>query len=163
MIDIRGLAYVVAQSTDLARWKRYAEGVLGMMTATAPGDGLYVKMDERQYRMLVLPGRATPTLASGWEVLDRAAFEAGLGVLKAQGVAFELADASLCDQRRDAAAGGLQATPRAIGTSWSGASSPTSPISPPRRASSASSPVRSAWAHRAASGRVRGHRASRAR
>ena len=100
MIDIRGLAYVVAQSTDLARWKRYAEGVLGMMTATAPGDGLYVKMDERQYRMLVLPGARDAYLASGWEVLDRAAFEAGLGVLKAQGVAFELADASLCDQRR---------------------------------------------------------------
>ena len=88
------------RAPTFARWKRYAEGVLGMMTATAPGDGLYVKMDERQYRMLVLPGARDAYLASGWEVLDRAAFEAGLGVLKAQGVAFELADASLCDQRR---------------------------------------------------------------
>ena len=25
MIDIRGLAYVVAESTDLAKWKAYAE------------------------------------------------------------------------------------------------------------------------------------------
>ena len=31
MIDIRGLAYVVAETTDLPRWKRYAEGVLGMI------------------------------------------------------------------------------------------------------------------------------------
>ena len=53
MIDIRGLAYVVAETTDLPRWKRYAEGVLGMMTDAAPGGGLYVKMDERQYLSLI--------------------------------------------------------------------------------------------------------------
>ena len=100
MIDIRGLAYVVAQSTDLARWKRYAEGVLGMMTATAPGDGLYVKMDERQYRMLVLPGARDAYLASGWEVFGPGEFEAGLAALKASGTAYELGDTGLCAQRR---------------------------------------------------------------
>jgi hypothetical protein len=70
MIDIRGLAYVVAESTDLARWKTYAEGVLGMMTRRA-ADGLYLKMDERQFRILVLPGARDAYVASGWEVLGR--------------------------------------------------------------------------------------------
>ena len=40
MIDIRGLAYVVAESTDIAQWKAYAEGVLGMGSwnaKTSPG------------------------------------------------------------------------------------------------------------------------------
>ena len=56
MIDIRGLAYVVTESTDIAQWKAYAEDVLGMMTAPAPGGGLYVKMDERQFRIAVQAG-----------------------------------------------------------------------------------------------------------
>ncbi len=100
MIDIRGLAYVVAGTTDLPRWKRYAEGVLGMMTDAAPGGGLYVKMDERQYRFLVLPGSRDAYVASGWEVLGPAAFEAGLATLKASGTPVELGDAALCAQRR---------------------------------------------------------------
>ena len=36
MMDIRGLAYVVAQTTDVPRWKNFAENVLGMMTAATP-------------------------------------------------------------------------------------------------------------------------------
>lgn len=100
MIDIRGLAYVVAETTDLARWKTFAEGVLGMMTSPAPGGGLYVKMDERQFRMLVLPGRRDGYVASGWEVLGRDAFEAGLATLQASGTSFSLADAQECALRR---------------------------------------------------------------
>lgn len=100
MIDIRGLAYVVAESTDLARWKSYAEGVLGMMTAPAPGGGLYVKMDERQFRILVQPGSRDAYVASAWEVLNEAAFEAGLATLKASGTAVEIGDATLAALRR---------------------------------------------------------------
>ena len=55
MIDIRGLAYFVAQIDDIAEWKHYAENVLGMMTSAAPGGGLYIKMDERPFRILVVP------------------------------------------------------------------------------------------------------------
>ena len=33
MIDIRGLAYVVAETTALAAWQTYAEDVLGAMTS----------------------------------------------------------------------------------------------------------------------------------
>lgn len=100
MIDIRGLAYVVAETTDLSRWQTFAERVLGMMAGPAPGGGLYVKMDERDFRILVLPGKRDGYVASGWEVLDGAAFEAGLASLQASGTAYELAAPQECALRR---------------------------------------------------------------
>ena len=99
MIDIRGLAYVVAESTDIAQWKAYAEGVLGMMTAPAPGGGLYVKMDERQFRIAVQAGARDAYVASGWEVLNQAAFDAGVAVLEGARVPLQRADAALCAER----------------------------------------------------------------
>ncbi len=100
MIDIRGLAYVVAEITDTTRWQRFAEDVLGMMTSPAPGAALYVKMDERQYRFLVLPGARDAYVASGWEVHGPLQFDAALAALRASGTPFELGDAALCAQRR---------------------------------------------------------------
>lgn len=100
MIDIRGLAYVVAETTDLARWKIFAEDVLGMMTSPAPGGGLYVRMDERQFRILVQPGSRDGYVASGWEVLGQDSFDAGLATLQASGTAFSLAGADECALRR---------------------------------------------------------------
>ena len=100
MMDIRGLAYVVAESTDLVRWKNYAEGVLGMMTAPSPDGGLHVRMDERQFRFAVQPGQRDAYVASGWEVAGQAAFDAALNVLREAGVAFTLGDAALCGLRR---------------------------------------------------------------
>lgn len=100
MMDIRGLAYVVAETTDLARWKHYAEQVLGMMTVPAPEGGLYVRMDERQFRFAIEPGRRNAYVASGWEVLNQQAFEAALQTLRAAKVEHRLEDAAFCARRR---------------------------------------------------------------
>lgn len=99
MMNLSGLAYVVAQSTDMARWKSYAEEVLGMMTADAPDGGLYLRMDERQFRFAIEPGAADRYVASGWEVLDQAAFEQALAVLGAAKVDFQREDAAFCARR----------------------------------------------------------------
>ena len=99
MIDIRGLAYFVTEIEQLEEWQRYAEDVLGMMTSPAPGGGLYVKMDERPFRMLVLEGAQARYYASGWEVANEAAFKDALVTLKNAGVAYELAGADVCRQR----------------------------------------------------------------
>src|SRR5574337_159053 len=64
MMNLSGLAYVVAESTDLARWKSYAEEVLGMMTTAAPEGGLYLRMDERQFRFAIEPGKRDRYVAS---------------------------------------------------------------------------------------------------
>lgn len=100
MIDISGLAYVVAESTDLARWKTYAEGVLGMMTDASPDGGLYIKMDERQFRIAVRPGARDAYAASGWEVRDQAAFDRAIESLEQAKVPLEHGDAALCRLRR---------------------------------------------------------------
>ena len=99
MIDIRGLAYFVTEIEQLEQWQRYAEDVLGMMTAPAPGGGLYVKMDERPFRILVREGAQARYYASGWEVANDAAFKDALVTLEKAGVGFELADAEVCRQR----------------------------------------------------------------
>lgn len=99
MIDIRGLAYVVAETTELSRWQTYAEGVLGMMTAPSPDGGLYVRMDERQFRFAVQVGTRDAYVASGWEVAGQSAFQAALGHLADAGVAVVLGDAALCRLR----------------------------------------------------------------
>lgn len=99
MIQIHGLAYVVAETTDLAKWKVYAEGVLGAMTAPAPDGGLRVKVDERQFRIAVQAGKRDAYVASGWEVRDAQAFAAAVATLEDAGVAMTHASASLCALR----------------------------------------------------------------
>lgn len=81
MIDIRGLSYFVAESADPVQWQRYAEDVLGMMVTAAPAGGLYVKMDERPFRMLIVPGGESRYLASGWELANEKAFNAAIETL----------------------------------------------------------------------------------
>ncbi|MBS0292090.1 MAG: VOC family protein [Proteobacteria bacterium] len=99
MMDIRGLAYVVAQTTDMPRWKNFAENVLGMMTAPTADGGLLVRMDERQFRFAVEPGARDAYAASGWEVASQAAFDAAVQALRAADVAHVLEDAAFCRKR----------------------------------------------------------------
>ena len=99
MIEIRALSYLVAQASNLNDWQRYAEDVLGMQVSAAPGGGLYVKMDERPFRMLIVEGADARYLASGWELASEKAFTHALQLLADKGVAFEQESAAECDQR----------------------------------------------------------------
>ncbi|AQZ96470.1 VOC family protein [Halopseudomonas phragmitis] len=99
MSEIRALSYFVAQIDDLQKWRDYAENVLGMMTSDAPGGGLYIKMDDRPFRMLVLEGAPDQYLASGWELASKSAFDAMLARLQALDVEYRVQDAEFCRQR----------------------------------------------------------------
>ncbi|EOT7836650.1 VOC family protein [Pseudomonas aeruginosa] len=86
-MDIRGLGYVTVLASDLERWRTYAGDVLGMMVDTAaPAGALYLKMDERHFRVLVLQAERDGYGASGWEVAGKAAFEQALAELQAADV-----------------------------------------------------------------------------
>lgn len=100
MMNIRGLAYVVAESSDMDRWSSYARDVLGMMPSVNADGTLLIKMDERQFRFQVQPGRNDKYLASGWEVANQEAFEHALKVMDAGKVGYELGSAQLCAKRR---------------------------------------------------------------
>lgn len=98
-MDIKALGYFVAQTDDLNKWKNYAEQVLGMSTHPAPSGGLYIKMDERPFRMLIIEGSDNRYIASGWELASKDAFDDALDTLRAHEVSFELADDEQCTQR----------------------------------------------------------------
>ena len=99
MIEIRGLGYFVAQVENLSHWQRYAEDVLGMQVRPAPAGGLYVKMDERPFRMLIVEGSEARYVASGWELASEQAFNAALRHLDGQGVEWQARSADDIEQR----------------------------------------------------------------
>lgn len=99
MMDIRGLSYFVAQIENLSQWQRYAEDVLGMMVVPAPSGGLYVKMDDRPFRMLIVEGAKAGYLASGWELASERAFNAALQALEQNGVRWQAGSAAEIEQR----------------------------------------------------------------
>ena len=71
MTDIRGLGYLRIQTTDITRWRELVVDGLGMAVGTGPeADGLYLRVDERRARLIVLPGEIDKALAVGWEVRD---------------------------------------------------------------------------------------------
>jgi 3,4-dihydroxy-9,10-secoandrosta-1,3,5(10)-triene-9,17-dione 4,5-dioxygenase len=93
------MAYVVAETTNLDNWKQYAQNVLGMATTPSPDGGLYVRMDERQFRFVVQSGARDAYVATGWEVPAQADFEHALQVLSDAGVAVVLSDTARCRLR----------------------------------------------------------------
>lgn len=99
MTEISALSYIVAETTDLGKWQNYAENVLGMMASSAPAGDLFLKMDERQFRIAVQQGERDAYVATGWEVPNRDAFARVLERLRQADVAWTEADAALCKRR----------------------------------------------------------------
>lgn len=98
MVKIQALGYVVAESTDVSRWRQFGEQVLGMATSAAPRGGLYLKMDEHEFRIAVQAGNADRYFASGWDVESERAFDHAVVALRKAGV--EVVEAS-ADLRAD--------------------------------------------------------------
>ncbi|MCY1348261.1 Iron-dependent extradiol dioxygenase [compost metagenome] len=99
-MDIRGLGYVTVASTDLNRWRAYATDVLGMMACDA-GDGLlYLKMDERPYRILAERAERDGYGACGWELAGAAAFEQAIAELEQADVQVQRASSADAAQRK---------------------------------------------------------------
>ncbi|MFM0175046.1 VOC family protein [Paraburkholderia sediminicola] len=100
MIDVRALGYVVVQSANVDAWRAYAENVLGMQAQDATNGALYLKMDERDFRYLIVPGEADCYFASGWELADAAAFDNAIRTLESNGVEAVRASAEQAALRR---------------------------------------------------------------
>jgi 2,3-dihydroxybiphenyl 1,2-dioxygenase len=85
-MDIRALAYVAVEVTDLDAWQRFATEFLGM-PSTRPVDGrLLLRMDERSYRFDVRQGATDRLLWLGWEVSTKADLASAVAELRAAGV-----------------------------------------------------------------------------
>ena len=101
MSDLKSLGYVKIQATDMPRWRQFAFDVLGFATGSGPDENaLYLRMDERAARIIVVPGDTDKIVTVGWEVRDHAALERVKAALDAAGVPFKELSLEEADARR---------------------------------------------------------------
>ena len=101
MTQIRGLGYLKVQSQDIPRWRELTVDCLGMQEAEGPeADGLYLRMDERAARLIVVPGETDRVLAVGWEVRDQFGLAAVGRAVEAAGHGIKVLSQEECDERR---------------------------------------------------------------
>jgi len=84
---VSSLGYVVIESTNIAKWRSFGTDVMGYMAGTPTNaEELWLRIDERPFRMVVVPGKTDRFVAAGWEFANRADFEAALKSLAGGGV-----------------------------------------------------------------------------
>ncbi|AGB24411.1 2,3-dihydroxybiphenyl 1,2-dioxygenase [Mycobacterium sp. JS623] len=101
MSDLKSLGYVKVQATDMARWRQFAFDVLGFAKGSGPDeDALYLRMDERAARIIVVPGETDKIVTVGWEVRDHAALERVKAALGEAGMPVKELSQTEADARR---------------------------------------------------------------
>jgi 3,4-dihydroxy-9,10-secoandrosta-1,3,5(10)-triene-9,17-dione 4,5-dioxygenase len=99
-MTVISLGYVIVESADLASWRKFAVEVLGLMEGAAGPDGsLRLRIDERPFRIAVVPGKRNRMLCCGWEFRDAAALDAALTKLRAAGVEVRAGTQAEADNR----------------------------------------------------------------
>src|SRR5271155_2842764 len=113
-MEIRGLGYIGIKSPNYAAWEKWGPQIMGFGTNdpipevsalvrnpdAADNGTVYLRMDDRRWRLAVHPGKREGELAYvGWELRDRIAFREALVELKDAGVDFEVADEELALER----------------------------------------------------------------
>lgn len=101
MTDLKSLGYVKVQTADIERWRQFAFDVLGFAKGSGPDpDALYLRMDERTARIVVVPGDADRIVTVGWEVRDGAALRWVQATLDGAGVPWKQLSLEEADARR---------------------------------------------------------------
>ncbi|WP_066151693.1 MULTISPECIES: VOC family protein [Hydrogenophaga] len=93
------LGYLGFEVSDLARWRRFATEVLGMMAADAAADdqgraSLRLRMDQAPARLLLTQGPADDCAFAGWRLADEAALAAFCGKLDRLGLPWHTSSVS---------------------------------------------------------------------
>jgi len=97
----KSLGYVTIQTADIERWRQFAFGVLGFAEGKGPDPAaLYLRMDERAARIIVVPGEADRILTVGWEVRDHVGLERVRAALDTAGVPVKELSQAEADERR---------------------------------------------------------------
>ncbi|MGA7131595.1 MAG: 2,3-dihydroxybiphenyl 1,2-dioxygenase, partial [Mycobacterium sp.] len=101
MADIKSLGYIKIQTSDIDRWRSFAFDVLGFAQGSGPDrDALYLRMDERAARIIVVPGDTDQVVHIGWEVRDGTALQRVRDTLEGGGVAVKPLSVEEADDRR---------------------------------------------------------------
>lgn len=104
-MNIHSLGYIGVHSTDPSQWQEYGTKVLGMMDVTEklssnPSEQVFLKMDDRPYRIFVDKAEQDSYFVSGWEVAGPDQFEQAIATLEKHKVDFERASDELIANRR---------------------------------------------------------------
>jgi 3,4-dihydroxy-9,10-secoandrosta-1,3,5(10)-triene-9,17-dione 4,5-dioxygenase len=99
--DLKSLGYITISTNDIDRWRHFAFGVLGFAEGKGPDpSALYLRMDERPARIIVVPGETDRVVTVGWEVRDHAALQRVKAALDGAGVAFKQLSVDEAETRR---------------------------------------------------------------
>ena len=89
MGDVRALGYLAIDTTDIERWRTLAFDVLDLGEgAGSDDDTLYLRIDERSYRLIIRRAETDRLTAMGWEVRDELALERVRNSLREHGWQF---------------------------------------------------------------------------
>jgi 3,4-dihydroxy-9,10-secoandrosta-1,3,5(10)-triene-9,17-dione 4,5-dioxygenase len=99
--ELKSLGYITISTNDIDRWRHFAFGVLGFAEGKGSDSAaLYLRMDERAARFIVVPGETDRVLTIGWEVRDHAALQRVKAALDGAGVAFKQLSVDEAETRR---------------------------------------------------------------
>lgn len=101
-MDIIGVGYLGYETPSIEAWREYAPNVLGMGVGVSPeGDkeSLYLRMDDRRFRLALHPGKVDRVAYVGWEAKGRLAFEEAKEIFRANDVVFTEGDEALRAKR----------------------------------------------------------------
>ena len=101
MSELKSLGYITVSTNEIECWRHFAFGILGFAEGKG-GDpsALYLRMDERAARIVVVPGETDRVLTIGWEVRDHAALQRVKATLDGAGVAFKQLSVDEAEDRR---------------------------------------------------------------
>lgn len=89
-MTIQSLGYIGVNCTDVGKWSDYGTKVLGMEDVTKHlNDGtknVYLKMDDRPFRIMAMPADTNGYAFSGWEAANKEDLEISAAKLKAAGI-----------------------------------------------------------------------------
>ncbi|MFE8013903.1 VOC family protein [Streptomyces antibioticus] len=101
MGDISSLGYVRVRTADMAAWRPFAIETAGFAEGNGPeAEALYLRMDERSGRIVILPGEEDRVEAVGWEVRDHLALGRVQRAVETAGVATKPLSQEDCALRR---------------------------------------------------------------
>ncbi|MET8778452.1 VOC family protein [Nocardia sp. NPDC050713] len=101
MAVISSLGYVKVAVSDPHAWRTFAFDVMGFAEGSGPDpDAIYLRMDERGARLVLVPGDTDKVLAVGWEVRDHRALTAARDAVRAAGIEVTTLSVEESDARR---------------------------------------------------------------
>lgn len=91
-MSLAGLAYFVVETRDLERWRAFARDVVGYAVTERPDATLWLRLDERPFRVIVRSGDTDRFVSAGWEFRTQAAYAECL--VRVRGAGIEVVEAT---------------------------------------------------------------------